>query len=140
MRRYAASRAREPLGLAELLVLGGLVDARLRADRLDERLDGLVRARDDEEHHPAGADVLRERVTQLVDVPRLHAGRGRDVVERRTRADPELAVPRVRVELLGVARRERADVEHGVVVGPGVPVPGSTGCSTSTASGSWSVP
>ena len=42
-------------------------------------------------------------------------GEGLEVLERRARAHPELAVAGVGEELLGVPAGERADVQHGVV-------------------------
>ena len=63
------------------------------------------------------AGVLADGVLELVDVPADEAQLGLDVLDRRARADPELAVAGVAEELLGVARRERAEVEARLVAG-----------------------
>ena len=59
--------------------------------------------------------ILAHRVLELVDVPAGEAQLGLDVLDGRARADPELAVAGVAEELLGVAWRERAEVEDRLV-------------------------
>ena len=65
--------------------------------------------------HDRGADVLAQGVRELVDVARRQAQLGLDVGQAGTGADPELAVPGVTEELLGVASGERAEVEDRLV-------------------------
>ena len=61
------------------------------------------------------AGVLDHGVGELVDVARGHPELGLDVLDGRTRADPELAVAGVGEELVAVATGERAEVEDRLV-------------------------
>ena len=56
--------------------------------------------------------VLADGVGQLVDVPGADPELGLDLGQARPHADPELAVPGVAEELLGVALRARPEVDH----------------------------
>ena len=64
----------------------------------------------------AGLAGRRRARRQVVDVADLEAERGGDLVQRRAAAGPQLAVLAVAEELVGVARRARARVEHGLAV------------------------
>ena len=77
---------------------------------------------------------------ELVDVPGREAQLALDVLERRARTDPELAVAGVGEELVAVTVAERAEVQHGLVALLASPSSPGTGSMTSTASGSRSAP
>ena len=61
------------------------------------------------------AEVLLERLGQLVDVPGADPELGLDLGQARPHADPELAVPRVAEELLAVALGPRPEVDDRLV-------------------------
>jgi len=87
--------------------------------------------------HADDPEVLGDRVGQLVDVPSGDAELLLDLGQARADADPELAVPRVAEELLAVPLGPRPEVDDRLVAAA---VRSSRGSSTSTASGSRSVP
>ena len=102
------------VGLRLGLLLTGLVGLARRGADLVEGARQLGVGVADDAHHRR-ADVLAEGVRELVDVAGRQAELGLDVGQAGTGADPELAVPGVTEELLGVAPGEGAEVEDRLV-------------------------
>ena len=95
-------------------ILGGVV-----AGGVHERVDVLVHLAHQTDRDAAdfrGADVLGDGHLEFVDVGGREAEPGLELGQRGPGADPELARPRVGVELLGVPSGQRAEVESGAVV------------------------
>ena len=88
-------------------LLGGEADAGV-VDALGDGCVGLA------QHEGRRVDGVDD-VVELVEAARRDGEVGRDVRERRARADPELADRGVRVELLGVAAGALAEVDGGLV-------------------------
>ncbi|OEI69254.1 hypothetical protein Cus16_1091 [Curtobacterium sp. ER1/6] len=95
--------------------VGRLGPAHRGAEAGVERAGQLVVGVADEQHR--GVETVGD-LGEGAEVGRREFEVGGDLVERRTRADPELADLGVRVELLGVAAGRGTEVQRGVVPGP----------------------
>ena len=88
-------------------------EARLEAHFVDHRFDGLVNVTD---HAKSNASrVLSQRITQSIDVLAAQPGFCCDFLKRGACAHPELAVARIRVELLRGTRGAGLEEKHGLV-------------------------